>query len=1082
MKANWFFLALTICIISHTAAEGMYFRAEVTNDSLKTDTLFFTVNLYSSNNDIIFPSYPNRTTWSSPFSFSGDISVDWLDTTLASGAPYLDPSIMSKYLTPQFSGFWDIVEVIYVESWADGLPDRFNFTGIANNNGYPPALGEIKIISWHLSTNSGSGQFCMDQGVMDNEVYDWLFDDPQPSFLKQCWNKTADTLEPISSVILNSLPDSVVLYENDYLSMAVHAFDLNDNPIMLYAFPLPNNAFFVDSGNGKGVFTFHPDYDQGSPDYRLYSVTFTASNGVVTDTEIVNFIVLNTDRPPILEYITTPRYIIEGQNLHFIVSALDPDSETVFLDAENLPANASFIDKMDGTGIFDFTPDTTQGSQQGQQYLITFRAIDMANRYLVVSQDVAIYVFEDSIPTEAPPVLSPIGNQSITEGDTLILNILASDPNNDPLLFSAAPLPDNAIFHQTSDSTARFIFLPDYHQAGTYNILFVVSDSILADSELVIIDVKNYVPPPTGYCGGRIIDTTGAPIMGAAVEFWINFPRDTLLFTTISDSDGQFICDIHPSQAFDIYAYAPRYYPGMLIDIDYPPSQFLNVVLTPVPPVIPTWESVSFFCGENMFLDATMPAGSVIDAYDADGIRCGSWYVIEPGKYGFMPVYRDDFTTPDIDEGADPGDTITFYINGMLAETSTTPIWTENGDRLEICLSVPYIQHRALLLKEGWNLVSWNIDTPDDQITTILGSVMDCIEVVLGFESGGFIYDPELPDFSTLNSLDHFHGYWIKMNCERELDLEGFPVAVSTPIDLEAGWNLVSYLERSSDSTPHALNSIIYNLDVALGYDNGALTYDPDLPEYSTLKTMSPGFGYWVKVFTDDGLVYPGIGPKSRSPQSLAKLDQAAIDYKIQPSRFWINLYSHNLTLDGRVVPEGTIITATSSAGTLLGAATIGANGKFGFMPVYGDDAITKEIDGLKSGEKFYLVVDGIKSAESFIWTENGDRLEIKSLTGKGAAPIIPTEFSLLQNYPNPFNPTTAISFDLPRTCDVVLEIYNITGQRVANLVNEPMETGRHTVQWDSRDTNGNQVATGIYLYRLRAGDFIDTKKMILLK
>ncbi len=78
MKAKWLFLALTVCIICHTSAEAMYFRADVSNDSLKYDTLFFSINLYSSNNDTLYPSFPNRATWSSPFLFSGDISVTWL--------------------------------------------------------------------------------------------------------------------------------------------------------------------------------------------------------------------------------------------------------------------------------------------------------------------------------------------------------------------------------------------------------------------------------------------------------------------------------------------------------------------------------------------------------------------------------------------------------------------------------------------------------------------------------------------------------------------------------------------------------------------------------------------------------------------------------------------------------------------------------------------------------------------------------------------------------------------------------------------------------------------------------------------
>ena len=89
----------------------------------------------------------------------------------------------------------------------------------------------------------------------------------------------------------------------------------------------------------------------------------------------------------------------------------------------------------------------------------------------------------------------------------------------------------------------------------------------------------------------------------------------------------------------------------------------------------------------------------------------------------------------------------------------------------------------------------------------------------------------------------------------------------------------------------------------------------------------------------------------------------------------------------------------------------------------------------------------------------------------------LPTEFSLSQNYPNPFNPTTEINFALPKASNVRLDIYNIMGQKVATLVNRHLEAGFHTAVWD-----GTRVASGIYLYRLDADDFVDTKKMILLK
>lgn len=91
--------------------------------------------------------------------------------------------------------------------------------------------------------------------------------------------------------------------------------------------------------------------------------------------------------------------------------------------------------------------------------------------------------------------------------------------------------------------------------------------------------------------------------------------------------------------------------------------------------------------------------------------------------------------------------------------------------------------------------------------------------------------------------------------------------------------------------------------------------------------------------------------------------------------------------------------------------------------------------------------------------------------------------FELSQNYPNPFNPSTTIEFSVPKKSEVVLEIFNILGQRVITLMNRSLPPGNYTVDWNGTDNSSTAVATGIYFYRLRSGsDIVSSKKMLLLK
>ena len=95
---------------------------------------------------------------------------------------------------------------------------------------------------------------------------------------------------------------------------------------------------------------------------------------------------------------------------------------------------------------------------------------------------------------------------------------------------------------------------------------------------------------------------------------------------------------------------------------------------------------------------------------------------------------------------------------------------------------------------------------------------------------------------------------------------------------------------------------------------------------------------------------------------------------------------------------------------------------------------------------------------------------------------FIPEEFSLRQNYPNPFNPVTTLRYDIPENSHVTITIYDMLGRQVKTLINQTQDAGYRSLIWDATNDYGKPVSAGIYLYQIQAGEYISTKKMVLLK
>ncbi len=107
---------------------------------------------------------------------------------------------------------------------------------------------------------------------------------------------------------------------------------------------------------------------------------------------------------------------------------------------------------------------------------------------------------------------------------------------------------------------------------------------------------------------------------------------------------------------------------------------------------------------------------------------------------------------------------------------------------------------------------------------------------------------------------------------------------------------------------------------------------------------------------------------------------------------------------------------------------------------------------------------------------------EMGTSTSTVGAKEVPGAYALWPNYPNPFNPQTRITFELPVASNVRLMVYDVLGREVARLAAGSYPAGTHAVTWDGRDATGASVPSGVYLYRIEAGRFTQTRRMTLLK
>jgi subtilisin-like proprotein convertase family protein len=362
--------------------------------------------------------------------------------------------------------------------------------------------------------------------------------------------------------------------------------------------------------------------------------------------------------------------------------------------------------------------------------------------------------------------------------------------------------------------------------------------------------------------------------------------------------------------------------------------------------------SVAFYV--NGSLIGTAETAQALQAGESEDVTI-TWDVDTPGDYELTIIANDDGS------GARP-----LALCSAPGETQQTAT----------ILDVPLV--------ESWNLMSTYVNPFNTDASVVQRPITGQYVVIQGFDGGGQSYYPDLPPaVNTLKDMDAEHGYWIKtvnsdqlsVNSDQSsvisdqsvdigvaetmatLRVVGEKFAEDRAIELDAGWNLVSYLPRSPLAVADALQSIDGLYTVVLGYDQGALSYYPDIdPSFNTLQEMEPLFGYWIRMTQEGTLQYLTTGDFRFSIADL-RLNALTIENRksqiANPTNTWVNFYgpAH--------LPVGTVVQAIDPDGVVCGATVVTTEGQYGLLACYGDDPTTPEDEGARTGDIIQLVVDG---------------------------------------------------------------------------------------------------------------------------
>ena len=663
-------------------------------------------------------------------------------------------------------------------------------------------------------------------------------------------------------------------------------------------------------------------------------------------------------------------------------------------------------------------------------------------------------------PVNDAPIISEIDPVILNEDQSGVVNFQSSDVEGDAVSFTISP----GVNIQTSLDSTTITFTPDANFSGSEEFTLTASDGTdeTSISISVIISPVNDAPEIT----------STPPASGTEDETY-------LYSVEVSDPDN------------DNFTYALADHPsGMTVsedgNITWTPEE--GEVNTDIITLTVTDDGEEPLSGMQTFTVTVLPVNDppeitstpLLDAeidveysYQViaeDPENADLFFTIEGEPEGMVMDDSQLITWTPVEEGVTVGPTTIIVIDGLTEDAlSDTQEFS-----IEVASSTVVMNFE---LHDGNNLISFLGIPEDASVSSVLSGLGDNATGLIGegvaaSHLGGGTW------VGSLSQIAPDDGYWLILGSGTDFTLEAVPTDPGMVYELHEGQNLISFVGEDgtliTDGIPDSVEEYFLS---AIG-EGVAASHLGDGVWIGSLSVWNHLKGYWVKTTTDVSFSFGADGlARNSNYTNTTLLTKGVQDYAQSTKQAFY--FVEDVQMDGMQTAGFWLLAYCGE--TLVG--TREWTGPYTDVPAMGEDGFEETTEYCKTGEipSFELVTtDGLKlkaNAEHIpSWEENG----IFFITLTGTTVDIPVEFVLKPAYPNPFNPVTNIGFGLPvreTQHTVSLQIYDIQGRIIAELLNGNMDAGSHNIQWKPEN-----AASGLYFISLTTQEFQQTSKIVLLK